>query len=197
MIVCLLDNGAGKVKAGVCRNSVGSSDLLQVKHSNCTSRILKQMNLLVGDQVDSTLNGSLLQYNRPFDRGYLVNWQSELEVWTRLFGANGLNISTAESSLCLTEAPFSPEAIQNDMNEIVFEEYNFNRYLRKPASWFSAFEFTKNPPEDHFNTSCCTVLDSGFSFSHIMPYLDGKCQKSAVSDGIMSKPHGSERHQNS
>ena len=32
MIVCLLDNGAGKVKAGVCRNSSVSSDLLLVKH---------------------------------------------------------------------------------------------------------------------------------------------------------------------
>ena len=88
-----------------------------------------------------------------------------------------------ESSVSLQ--PLYLEAIQNDMNEIVFEEYNFNAYLRKPASWFSAFEFSENPPEDHFNTSCCTVLDSGFSFSHIMPYLDGKCQKSAVSDEII------------
>lgn len=181
MIVCLLDNGAGKVKAGVCRDSFGTGDLLQIKHSNCTSRILKQMNVLVGDQVDCTLNGSLLQYSRPFDRGYLVNWQSELEVWTRLFGATSLNIEPSESSLCVTEAPFAPEAIQNDMNEIVFEEYHFQEYLRRPASWFSANEFSWNPPEGHVNTSCCTVLDSGFSFSHIMPYLDGKCQKSAVS----------------
>ena len=181
MVVCLLDNGAGKIKAGVYRNSAASKNLLQIKHANCTARVLKQMNHLVGDQVDSSLNGSLLQYNRPFDRGYLVNWQSELEVWTRLFGASGVNITPSESSLCVTEAPFAPDAIQNDMNEIVFEEFSFQEYVRRPAAWFSAYEFGRSQPIGHSNTSSCTVLDSGFSFSHVMPFIDGKCQKNAVS----------------
>ena len=149
MIVVLLDNGAGKLKAGVCRGTSSTDEIAmnRISHSNCTSRVLKQMNTLVGDQVDSTFNGSLLQYTRPFDRGYLVNWQSEQEVWSRLFGASGLNVPPSESSLCLTEAPFAPEALQNDTNEVVFEEYSFQRCLRKPAAWFSAYEFSRHAPE--------------------------------------------------
>jgi actin-related protein len=30
------------------------------------------------------------------------------------------------------------------------------------------------------NPSCCTVIDSGFSFTHAMPFIDGKCRKSGV-----------------
>jgi actin-related protein 6 len=181
MVVCLIDNGAGKMKAGVCRNPAGDNDLLQFKHSNCTARVIKQMNILVADQVDACLNGSLLQYNRPFDRGYLVNWQYEMEVWTKLFGPSGLSVTPSESSLVVTEAPFSPELLKNDMNEVVFEEYRFNEYLRKPAAWFSAYQFAHNAPANTINSSCCTIVDSGFSFTHTMPFLNGKCQKFAVS----------------
>lgn len=177
-LVCLLDNGAGKIKAGKCKSS-GDGDLLQFKHSNCTARVAKSMNNFIADEVDSYSNGSLLQYSRPFDRGYLVNWQCESEIWTKLFGKTGVNITPSESSLCVTEAPFSPEPLQNDMNEIVFEEYRFEEYLRKPAAWFSAYELSNNPPEGVLNPSCSTIVDSGFSFTHTMPFLDGKCQKHA------------------
>jgi actin-related protein 6 len=180
MVVCIIDNGAGKIKAGVCKHPNSIDDLLQVKHTNCTARVIKQMNILVADEVDNCFNGSLLQYNRPFDRGYLVNWQCETEVWSRLFGSGGLNIKPSESSLCVTDAPFTPEILQNDMNEVVFEEYNFLEYLRKPSAWFSAYQFALNHPENTQNATCCAVIDSGFSFTHTMPFLNGKCQKSAV-----------------
>ena len=181
MVVCILDNGAGKIKAGVCRQQNSNDDLLQLKHTNCTARVIKQMNILVADEVYNCFNGSLLQYNRPFDRGYLVNWQCETEVWARLFSSGGLNITPSESSLCVTDAPFTPEILQNDMNEVVFEEYSFHEYLRKPAAWFSAYQFALETPENKQSSTCCTIVDSGFSFTHTMPFLHGKCQKSAVS----------------
>mmetsp|Transcript_22151 Transcript_22151/g.21382 ORF Transcript_22151/g.21382 Transcript_22151/m.21382 type:complete len:82 (-) Transcript_22151:175-420(-) len=43
------------------------------------------MNILVGDDVDKCLNGSLLHYNRPFDRGYLINWQCEIGFFLSQF----------------------------------------------------------------------------------------------------------------
>lgn len=73
-VVCLLDNGAGKIKAGTCKNSGSRNEIIPLEQTNCTARVIKQMNILVGDEVDKCLNGSLLHYNRPFDRGYLVNW---------------------------------------------------------------------------------------------------------------------------
>ena len=125
--VVLLDNGAGKVKASVLTSDdvdgAGADADVHVKWSNCTARMNKQMNVagLVGDEVDSYVNGSLLQYMRPFERGYLTNWPCEVDVWNRVFGKAGLHIKPTDSTLLLTEAPFTPEPLQNDANEVIFE----------------------------------------------------------------------------
>lgn len=120
-------------------------------------------------------------YARPFDHGYLTKMDIELQIWNRLFGAACLKINPADHNLVLTESPFNFESIQNDINEVVFEEYEFPNYLRRVPSWFSAYEFSRNPPQGVQNTDCCTVVDSGFSYTHIMPFIDLKCQKHAVS----------------
>jgi actin-related protein 6 len=141
----------------------------------------KQMQVLVGDQVDGVANGSLLSFTRPFERGYMTNIHCQIEVWSRLFSKILKINKPDETSLVLTEAPFSPESLQDDMNEVIFEDFGFNACLRRPAAWFSAYEFAKANP---FNlpasaADSCVVVDSGFSFSHAMPFIGGKCQKSA------------------
>lgn len=185
MPVVLIDNGAGKIKAGLTSSSKSHGctqsqqpTTMQLKCSNSTARMNKQMNILVADEVDSCLNGSLLHYSRPFERGYLTNWQCESDVWTRVFGNKGLNVSVPESILCTTEAPFTPEPLQNDSNEVIFEEFGFQSCLRRPAAWFSSYEFCASSPNGIGETSC-TVVDSGFSFTYLMPFIDGICCKSA------------------
>jgi len=113
----------------------------------------------------------------------------------------GAQVRPESTSLVLTEPPFSPEPIQNDTNEVVFEEFGFNEYLRRPAAWFSAYEFEQTRSsgkvgeasprapstaaqrqlqQQHPTYNCCTIVDSGFSFSHILPFVDGRCKKTAV-----------------
>lgn len=174
--VLILDNGGCKIKYGTESNVTPQGSM-----TNCTARVNKQMQVLVGEQVDASFNGSNLCFSRPFEKGYLVNWACELDVWGRLFGASCLNIVTTEMALVLTEPPFNPDSIQNDTNEIVFEEYGFREYMRRPSAWFSAYEFAMEPPVDACNPSCCTVVDSGFSFSHSLPFISSRCRKQTVS----------------
>lgn len=118
---------------------------------------------------------------RPFDHGYLTKMDVQLQIWNRLFSTACLKMNPSEHNLVLTESPFNFESIQNDINEVVFEEYGFPNYMRRVPAWFSAYEFARNPPAGVQNADCCTVIDSGFSYSHIMPFIDLKCQKYAVS----------------
>lgn len=90
---------------------------------NCAAKINKTMTVVVGDQVDGVYNGSNLRYSRPFERGYLNNWPCELDIWSRLFGPSNLNITPSEHSLVLTDAPFTPQSLQNETNEVVFEDF--------------------------------------------------------------------------
>lgn len=176
--VLLVDNGAGRIKYGY---GVHGDKSPKGTMPNCMAHVSKQMQVLIGDEVDSIRTGALLQYSRPFDRGYVTNWHCEIEVWTRLFGTSSLlPTSPGEASLVVTEPPFSPEPIQNDMNEVIFEYFGFKEYMRRPAAWFSAYEFSSNPPAGTTNPSCCLIVDSGFSFTHAMPFIGNKCKKAAV-----------------
>ena len=238
--VVVIDNGAGRIKysspgaaaaeftfpqaTNVSSSSSSSVNLQQNSSSsdgqlssmpNCVARMNKQMQVLVGDEVDSAQNGSLLSYTRPFDRGYITNMHCQIEVWSRLFNKIlKLGNDIDSTSICLTEAPFVPESIQNDMNEVIFEDFGFDSCLRRPSAWFSSYEFSHSGAKrthatstssssvgasagssssDRINvnvnndsifgtnfTSSCTIIDSGFSFTHILPFVDGKCIKKSV-----------------
>ncbi len=43
----------------------------------------------MADELELVNNTANLTYSRPFDRGYLTNWQSEHHVWRRVLGAEG------------------------------------------------------------------------------------------------------------
>merc|ERR1711871_393084 len=139
-------------------------------------RMQKSMDTLIGDQVDVINNGSMLSYTRPFDRGMLVDWGIEAEIWNRVFDADHLNIKEhSECNLVVTEPPLNPEELQNEMNEIVLEDYGFHAYSRKPAPWFCAYKHSKaqtqaqvasSSAEEDLNVSaaegCMVVVDTGF-----------------------------------
>ena len=183
--IFVVDNGAGRIKYGSASHKEPSGDII-----NSLAKLDKQMSLLIGDQVEEVQNGSLLHYTRPFERGYLTNPAVEIEIWDRLFkkelqrgSRGGQDHDYSDTSIILTEAPFVPLPLQNDMNEIIFEHYGFHEYLRRPAAWFSGYMFEQEVQRGERRAnraSCCTVIDSGFSFTHIFPFVDGKCVKSAV-----------------
>jgi len=170
----VIDNGAGELKFGHAGATVPRGRI-----PNCIAKVDKENQILVADEVDTVYNGATLRYQRPFDRGFLLNWQHEIEIWQRVFGPTHLNINPTNHSLVLTEAPCTPESLQNDMNEVVFEDFGFNSYIRRPAAWYSSYEFSCSPPP---GTQCavgCLVVDSGFSFSHAVPFIANKCIKHA------------------
>jgi actin-related protein 6 len=189
----IIDNGAGRIKYGPASEqdmaSAGSSSgaidgSIHGMNSvpNCVARMNKQMQVLVGDEVDDVANGSLLSYTRPFERGYVTNMHCQIEIWSRLFNKILKLGKVDDTNLIITEAPFLPDSIQNDFNEVIFEDFGFDSCLRRPAAWFSAYEFAQTQPfgsSTRSGTNCC-IVDSGFSFTHILPFVNGKCIKKAA-----------------
>ena len=86
---------------------------------NCTAKIQRQMQQLRGDEINNAQDSAALTYIRPFDRGYIVNWNPLIDIWKYILDTkyNGL-IETKDSCLVLSEAPFMPECIANDTNEV-------------------------------------------------------------------------------
>lgn len=73
--LAILDNGAFTVKYGWADSNEPKGSM-----PNCTAKINKTMQVFTGDEIDSIQNTSQLHFLRPFDRGYLVNWNVEKEV---------------------------------------------------------------------------------------------------------------------
>ena len=119
--------------------------------------------------------------------GYLTSWEAEKAIWdTILF--NSLNIEPSETSFLVTEPPLDLPILQAAYDQIVFEEYEFHSYSR--AIGTTLFEWTNEAPSFvpfHTNvrgslamSECTLVIDSGFSFTHVIPIVQGKVLWSAV-----------------
>jgi actin-related protein 6 len=168
----VLDNGAGRIKYG------WSSDEQPRCMPNALAKIHKTLESVVGDEIDSVPGAtSQLRFSRPFDRGYLVNWGVERDIWHRMLTSN-LDAHPAECDLVLTVPPFCPEEIQQDTNEMLFEEMEFASVVCRPAAWFSSYHYSQggasvgDDQSDCFK-ECNVVVDSGFSFTHAIPFVNG------------------------
>eukprot|EP00075_Anas_platyrhynchos_P021866 XP_027311119.1 actin-related protein 6 [Anas platyrhynchos] len=112
----------------------------------------------------------------PFQKGYLVNWDVQRQVWDYLFGKEMYQVDFVDTNIIITEPYFNFSSIQESMNEILFEEYQFQAVLRVNAGALSAHRYFRDNPSE----LCCIIVDSGYSFTHIVPYCRSKKKKEAI-----------------
>ena len=111
-----------------------------------------------------------LYYLLPFQRGYLVNWDTQRQIWDHVFN-EVLSITPSDHNLVFTEPLFNFPSIQDTLQEIFFEEYKFSSVLCCSAP-------TLNNQKQYFITPTLTLtesllpcIDSGYSFTHIVDKL--------------------------
>ncbi|XP_061750699.1 actin-related protein 6 [Nerophis ophidion] len=170
MATLVLDNGAYTAKIG------HSSQNVSVIH-NCQFRSkTSRMKTFTASQLDEIKDPSGLFYILPFQKGYLVNWDVQRKVWDHLFGKEMFKVDFADTSVIITEPYFNFTSIQESMNEILFEEYQFQSAVRINAGSLSARHYFHTRPSQ----ICCLLVDSGFSFTHIAPYCRGSKMRDAI-----------------
>ena len=123
----------------------------------------------ISNQIDDCKDLSGLYYLLPFQKGYLVNWDIQRQIWDYIFGEDVLAIKPQDINLIFSEPLFNFASIQDTLNEIFFEEYKFQSVLRMPAPLFSFIGY-----ENHKSTLCAILVDTGYSFSHVVPIYKGR-----------------------
>jgi len=210
----VLDNGAGFVKAGLAvaedEEGAGTADededalddaararrgLAVRVVPNCVVRSRNGKLRFVGDELDACRDVSGLVYRRPHDRGYLVGFATQREVWVRALsggrggGVNGapacagLGVSTTECrnlSVLVTEAPFCPPSLAARQAAFLLDPAD--------AGGFGFRDACVVPPAllalRHASAVCDqaenvlpdfgVVLDVGFSFATAVPVVRGR-----------------------
>ncbi len=132
MVTLVVDNGAGILKAGLIRDGIDytapSLALKPVLLHNCTAKSRAEKKFFVADGLDTAIDLAALYIRRPHDKGYIVNWDIEQDVWERMCHKDVLGVKPSETSVFVTEPMFSPNELKDSMDEFIFEEMGFQRY---------------------------------------------------------------------
>jgi actin-related protein 6 len=200
----VVDNGAYTIKAGavVPDTETPAPNIIP----NCLARD-RDKKVYIGSQLSSCKDFSEIVFRRPVEKGYLVNWEAEKEIWEHEFfdSKAKLYCDPSETGLILTEAPNALPALQTNCDQVVFEEFGFARYLRVAgtliqrevehdadihiAPTLNAYtdiqSMFKAPPRDPASTQILPaeilmLIDSGYSHTTITPLLLGRPIQSGI-----------------
>nr|UEK51544.1 actin-related protein 6 [Parasacculina yatsui] len=167
----VLDNGACYIKAGLCSQPeplVMRNAVMKARHERRHS--------FVGNQIDRCSNLSSLFYMLAFQRGYLVNWDVQKTVWDHMFGEECLALDSSQHRMLVTEPCFNFGTVHAATLQMLFEQYDVPAVLCCRAADVCAVDALRRDP----CRRCCTVVDAGFSFTHVVPFIDGEARLEAV-----------------
>lgn len=189
----IVDNGAYSLKAGFSPTATDSTLPALLEQCqiipNCIARD-RERKTYIGSSIGDCTDFSEIAFRRPVERGYIVNWEAQKEIWEHSFFEQSatLHCDPCETGLILTEAPNALPQLQTNCDQIIFEEFGFQRAYRATAASLVAFNDIQNifkpsihnvkePPEA---AEIVLIIDSGYSHTVITPVLRGQVLQGAV-----------------
>eukprot|EP00002_Diphylleia_rotans_P022263 TRINITY_DN4360_c0_g1_i3.p1 TRINITY_DN4360_c0_g1~~TRINITY_DN4360_c0_g1_i3.p1 ORF type:complete len:329 (+),score=58.83 TRINITY_DN4360_c0_g1_i3:62-1048(+) len=163
----IIDNGSATCKAAI----VGDQPRVM---PNLVGKSKSDKLFYIADGVDDCKDPSSLVLRSPFEKGYLVNWEVEKDVWDRIFTI--FSVKHSETNLVITQAPLNPASLQKMVGEVVFEEYGFPSLIAATASFYAHNCPSLKKPFPGYGI----VVDSGYSFTHIIPFENGRVINSGI-----------------
>ncbi|RXG59772.1 Actin-related protein 6 [Armadillidium vulgare] len=83
----------------------------------------------IGDQIEECRDASGLFYILPYQKGYLLNFDVQKNIWDYAFGKDVFNLSS-NTTVVFTEPLLNFTSIQESTSEVFFEEYEVDALLR-------------------------------------------------------------------
>lgn len=140
----IIDNGAYTIKAGFAPSKLPShqqnaEDSLSacVTIPNALAKT-RDNRVFVGTQLSTHISDwNEVVFRRPVEKGYIVNWEAEKEIWEQAFFDEKTTrykearvTDPTETTLILTDTPNCLPALQKNTDEMVMEEWGFGGYTR-------------------------------------------------------------------
>ena len=127
----VLDNGGSTIKAGFVTPDTDTNVEKPRVIPNCIVRD-RHKKVYVGSEFDKCKDFSELSFRRPVEKGYIVNWEAQKEIWDREFFDDKApqKCDPSTTRLILAEQPNALPALQTHCDQIVFEQFGFASYYR-------------------------------------------------------------------
>ncbi|KAI1750696.1 actin-domain-containing protein [Xylaria castorea] len=161
----VLDNGAHTIKAGFVTDD-GIADDSPRLVPNCIARD-RDNKTYVASEIAQCTDFSEAVSRRPVEKGFIVNWEAQKEIWEREFLDDGApqRCDATETRLLLAEPPNALPILQANCDQVVFEEFGFASYCRRPAASLSTSTHA---------AELVLLIDSGYSHTTVTPVFQGK-----------------------
>ena len=124
----VLDNGASTIKAGFVTDD--KTDEPRVV-PNFIARD-RQRKTYVSSDIAKCKDFGEIVFRRPVEKGYIVNWEAQKEIWEHEFLDDKApqKCDPSETRLVFAEQPNALPALQANCDQMVFEEFGFMSYYR-------------------------------------------------------------------
>ncbi|KAI5246242.1 actin-related protein-like protein 6 [Aureobasidium subglaciale] len=179
----VVDVGAWSLKAGYAESD-GNNNNCHVA-PNCIAKS-RDNKTYVGSQLSQCVDYGEMTFRRPVQKGYVVNWPAEVAILDNEL--QHLQCDSSDTNLIITEQPNAPLQLTMNLDQIVFEHFDFAAVYRTVASSLNAYTDTRSlfgdPPAAHAEhvqpTDALLVVDSGHSHTTVTPLLAGRPIHTAV-----------------
>lgn len=132
----IIDNGAYTMKAGFAPVTTPADVLSSCGIVPNAIARMRDGRTYIGSQLNSLTDWTEATFRRPVERGQLVNWEAEREIWEHTFFDNKtakkdlLVTDPVDTTLLITESPNCITELRRNTDEIVMEEWGFGGYVR-------------------------------------------------------------------
>ncbi|KAI0021722.1 actin-domain-containing protein [Xylariomycetidae sp. FL0641] len=182
----VLDNGAYTMKAGFVAGDTADEPRVI---PNCIARDRDRRTYLASD-LDQCKDFSEMAFRRPVEKGFVVSWEAEKEIWEHEFLDDKApqRCDPSETRLLLSEPSNSLPILQTNCDQMVFEEFGFASYYRGIGPSFNAYHDIQailRTPRDpgtqvQLPVEVVMLVDAGYSHTTVTPLYQGKPLHSAV-----------------
>ncbi|KAI4730560.1 actin-related protein-like protein 6 [Aureobasidium sp. EXF-10728] len=172
----VVDVGAWSLKAGYA-----SSDDSGNCHvaPNCIAKS-RDNKTYVGSQLSQCTDYGDMTFRRPVQKGYIVNWPAEVAVLDNEL--QHLQCDSSDTNLIITEQPNAPAQLTQNLDQMVFEHFDFAAVYRTIGPSLNAYIDTRalfgdpafTDPSQIQPADALLVVDSGHSHTTITPLLQGR-----------------------
>lgn len=142
---------------------------------------------VVGQEILEITDISSMTFKRPVDRGYVVNWELQKEVWSH--GLKKLLLKDMKSTgevagIVVSEPYMNLSSMQESLRRVLKEDMKFTSVLVMcPATMAMFYLALSTPPAQQslsMQAGAGVVIDVGFSYTHIVPIFDWRPIKGAI-----------------
>jgi actin-related protein 6 len=186
----VVDIGAWSLKAGY-----SSSTSCRIA-PNCIARS-RDNRTFVGSQLSLCTDYGEMAFRRPVQKGYVVNWPAQVAILDNELLQ--LQCDTTDTNLIVTEQPNAPMHLEQNLDQMLFEHWDFAAVYRTLGPCLNAYTDTcslfagplssssrdashdaspsspSSSPSTHVEPAdALLVIDSGHSHTTITPLLAGR-----------------------